>query len=143
MKVETFKAIQTIKYVLQVLHPAECTSRVIKVFHRDNKHYSSIDLFLVINMRLARSKQKAKHKAACDEREEKDCTFQIKECRRKTKKDVVEATTKMAEEACLKHQQILEKAYKPCHIDQITTPTEKTSEKYTKCMQKIQIQCGR
>ena len=139
MKVETFKAIQTTKYVLQVLHPAECTSRVIKVFHRDNKHYSSIDLFLVINMRLARSKQKAKHKAACDEREEKDCTFQIKECRRKTKKDVAEAIAKMAEEACLKHQQILEQAYKPHRIDQITTPTEETSEKYTTCMQKMQI----
>ena len=103
MKVKIFNAIQNIKYPLQALHPAECTSRVIKVFHRDNKHYSPIDSSLVTNMQLAWSKPKAKQKAARDEREEKDGMFQIKGCKNKTKKDVREASAKMAEKACLKH----------------------------------------
>ena len=34
MKVETFNAIQNIKYALQAFHPAGYTSRTIKVFHR-------------------------------------------------------------------------------------------------------------
>ena len=79
MKVKTFNAIQSIKYAQQALHPAEFTSRVIKVFHRSNKQYSSIELSLVTNTRLAWSKQKAKQKVACDGREDKDGTFQIKD----------------------------------------------------------------
>ena len=42
----------------------------------------------------------------------------------------------MAEEACLKHQQILEQAYKPSCIDQITTPTGEMSGKYTSACRK-------
>ena len=61
-------------------------------------------------MRLARSKQKAKRKAARDEREEKDGTFQIKDLKKKTKKDVAETSAKMAEEARLKHQVALIKS---------------------------------
>ena len=49
MKVKTFNAIQNIKYVLQPLHPAVCISGEIKVFHRDNKHYSPNDSSLVTN----------------------------------------------------------------------------------------------
>ena len=87
MKFETFNAIQNIKCTLQALHPAECTSRAIKVFHRDNKHYSPIDSSQVTNMWLAQSKQKAKQKAAHDEREEKDGMFQIKDHKKKIKKN--------------------------------------------------------
>ena len=36
MKIDIFNAIQNIKYALPALHPAECTFRAIKVFHRDN-----------------------------------------------------------------------------------------------------------
>ena len=62
--------------------------------------------------------------------------FQIKDCKKKTKKDVAETSAKMAEETCLKHQQILEQAYKPSHFDQITAPTEETSGKYTSACRK-------
>ena len=62
--------------------------------------------------------------------------FQIKNHKKKIKKDVAEASAKMAEEACLKHQQILEQVYKPSCIDQITTPTEEMSGKYTSACRK-------
>ena len=136
MKVESFNSIQNIKYALQALHPAEFTSRAIKVFHRDNKYYSPIDSSLVTNMRLAWSKQKVKQKAARDERKEKDGTFQIKDWKKKRKKDVAEASAKMAEEPHLKHQQVLEQAYKPSRIDQITIPTEEMSGKYISACRK-------
>ena len=87
-------------------------------------------------MRLAQSKQKAEQKAALDEREGKNGTFQIKDHKKKTKKDVAEASAEMAEEARLNYQQILEQAYKPSCIDQITTPTEETSGKYTSACRK-------
>ena len=83
MKVETFNAIQNIKYALQALHPAECTPRAIKVLHRDNKHYSPTDSSVVTNMRLARSKQKAKQKAARDEGRKKMVRSKLTIARRK------------------------------------------------------------
>ena len=42
----------------------------------------------------------------------------------------------MAKEARLKHQQMLEQAQKPTRTDQITTPTEETSGKYTSACRK-------
>ena len=100
-------------------------SRYFKGTINGNKHYSPIDSSLVNNMRLAPFEQKAKQKAVFDEREEKDGTFQIKDRKKKTKKDAAEVIAKMADKASLKHQQILEQAYKPSRIGLITTPTEK------------------
>ena len=91
----------------------------------DNKHYSPIDSSLVTNMQLAPFEQKAKQKAVFDEREEKDGTFQIKDRKKKTKRDAAEIIAKMADKASLKYQQILEQAQKPSGIGLITTPTEK------------------
>ena len=112
MKVNTFNASQDIKYALQALHPAQCTSRAIKVFHRADKHYSPIDSSLVTNMRLARSRQKSEQAVEREEMRKRESSFQMS-VHGKTKKAVAAASAKIAEVSRMKHQEILEKAYKP------------------------------
>ena len=113
MDVKTFNASQNIKYALRALHPADCTSRAIKVFHREDKHYTPIDSSLVNNMRHARSRQKAEQHSAREELQKEKDTFQINDEQKKTKKAVAESSVKAAKEGKAQHQSILEQAYKP------------------------------
>ena len=117
MKVNTFNASQIYNmlskhYTQPHGHPAQCTSRAIKVFHRADKHYSPIDSSLVTNMRLARSRQKSEQAVERKEMRKRDSSFQMS-VHGKTRKAVAAASAKIAEVSRLKHQEILEKAYKP------------------------------
>lgn len=113
MNIETYDALQTVKYSLMANQPTTSTDKPLAVtmFHREDKLTSPVNPTLARNMRSAYEAYNdvttAKRKLKEAERKE----FGISSDNKKTKKNVIEENELEVAESVKEHNNILEKAY--------------------------------
>lgn len=113
INMHTYSAYQNVKYALQARHPAAATSRSVNLFCRKQRLYTPVNPTLATNMRQAFSLYKAAQKKNNDEKLSKQEEFNVQEDESTTRKKLKVDNVKDSQEAQMRHQEILDAAYKP------------------------------
>ena len=111
MNMQTYSAIQGVKYCLQARQPLT-DNRSVSMFGRKDRLYSPVHPKLAKNMRGAYTLHNAEQKKKRDEEEKRKQLFEV-EKESTTRKMLKENNSADAEAAHLEHQRILQLAYNP------------------------------
>ena len=120
MNMETYSAIQDVKYGLKTRKPLT-SNRAVKVFSRANRHFTPINPQLSNNMRKAYKKYNAVQKKNKEEEEELRKKFNVEHPKNTSAKKLKEDTAALAEKESREHQEILARAYnlKRFHVQDV------------------------
>ena len=125
INLETYSAIQDIKYGLKARHPLE-QNRCVKEFHRKSRLYTPTNPALTRNMRNSFSLYNAKQKTGEEKLVKRQQEFNLGNPDCAINKKLGLDTTKQAEKAQNYHQQVLAEAYSTKRLSVQSESSENT-----------------
>ena len=120
MNMETYSAVQDVKYGLKARLPS-VSNKSVKVFARKERLHTPVDTKLSTNMRNAYNKYDTCLKEKKKEDEERRKRYGVVNPKSITTKKLKENAAQQAEKETEEHQIILKKAY---NLERLKTPTE-------------------
>ena len=137
MNMETYSAVQDIKYALKSRAPNE-DNKSVRMFHRNDRLFSPVDPTLSNSMGNSYKTYKKTNKEKKDEKEKRKRKYKVMTDETTAKKLKMDAVA-LADEAQTAHEIILKKAYKPSSTWPLSGPVGENVNAADECSI---VQCG-